>query len=118
MHLNSSHSLQATVVTLAAKLDLDKTIEVGMWWGLVLILLLVGIWLIVIIRSRFRGREDHAATAHLMLSQLGELHREGDLTDDEFRSIKNRLINQIDGEVREGESADKPDSFDNEEKPG
>lgn len=96
----------------AAKTDLDKTIEAGLWWLLVLVLILVGIWVIVMIRSRYRGREDHAATAHLMLSQLGELHREGDLTDDEFRSIKNRLINQIDDEVRE------PKSFDEEKTTG
>ncbi len=96
----------------AAKPDLVKTLEPALWCVLVLALFLLGIWVVALIRSRYRGREDHAATAHLMLSQLGELHREGDLTDDEFRSIKNRLIDEIDGGARE------PDVDGEEEKSG
>ncbi|GAB4152978.1 MAG: hypothetical protein Tsb009_29180 [Planctomycetaceae bacterium] len=75
--------------------DLDAMIEVGLWWLAVIGVLLGGIWLIVLIRTRYWGREDRMASSHQMLTQFGDLHREGDLTDDEYRSIKNRLVTQI-----------------------
>jgi hypothetical protein len=35
-----------------------------------------------------------------LLTQLGEMRREGDITDDEYRSIKGRLIDQLEGPPR------------------
>jgi len=67
--------------------------------GLVLILLLAA-WLIAWIRNRYRGHEDHAAASAQMLLQFRELHREGDLSEEEYRSIKNRLIQTMDGTAR------------------
>lgn len=74
---------------------------VGNWeltaWGAALIaVLFVGVWGVIRIRSWFRDREDSDAGAHEMLIQLRDLHREGGLTDDEFRSIKGQLVEQID----------------------
>lgn len=90
-----------TAVILARKREIEDMLEMALWWALVLTLLLIGIFVVVSIRSRYRGREDHAASAHLMLAQLGDLRREGDLTDDEFRSIKSRLVETINGTVRQ-----------------
>lgn len=56
----------------------------------------VGIAIIVYVRSRYREDSDPAASDHAMLSHLGELHREGDLSEDEFRSIKCLLIDRLD----------------------
>lgn len=61
----------------------------------------VGAMLIVWIRSRYRDREDPAADDHQMLAQVGELHREGDLSEEEYRSIKHRLVERIDRFTRE-----------------
>lgn len=63
----------------------------------VALLLVFGLWLIVWIRDRYRGREDHAASPERMLMQFRELQREGDLSEEEFRSIKGRLAERLGG---------------------
>ena len=88
-------------MTYAAKPDFEQSLELSLWSLAILAILLVGLWAAVLIRTWCRGREDRAAGAHQMLIQIGDLRREGDLTDDEFRSIKGRLIKQIDGAMRE-----------------
>lgn len=65
-----------------------------------LALILFAIWMIVRIRERFRDREDHAATPHQLLMQYREMQREGDLTDEEYRSIKSRLVQQVECSAR------------------
>jgi hypothetical protein len=55
------------------------------------------VWLIFRIRSRYRGHEDPAADEQRMLMQLRDLRRQGDLSDDEYRSIKGRLAKRLDG---------------------
>ncbi len=64
------------------------------------LLIAVAVWLIFRIRARFLDGEDPAATDHVMLSQIAELKREGGLTEEEFRSIKGRLVNRIDTATR------------------
>jgi hypothetical protein len=54
-------------------------------------------WLVLRIRSRYRDNEDPAAVEHQMLMQLRDLRRQGDLSEDEYRSIKGRLIERLDG---------------------
>jgi hypothetical protein len=60
------------------------------------ILITVSIALTLRIRQRFHGNDDPAEVDHQMLLQIKELRREGDLTDEEFRSIKGRLVERID----------------------
>jgi hypothetical protein len=57
-------------------------------------------WLIFRIRARFRDREDSAEDAQQMLLQLGELRREGGLSQEEYRSIKGRLTQRLDDSAR------------------
>ena len=59
------------------------------------VLVTVGIWLIVRVRRRLHSRDDPAAVDHTMLIQMNELHRAGNLSDTEFRSIKGRLIERL-----------------------
>lgn len=65
----------------------------------VLLFALVGalIWAIVWLKARYWGHEDPAAADHQMLTQLGELRRNGDLSEEEYRSIKGRLVERLDG---------------------
>ncbi|MCA9018498.1 MAG: hypothetical protein KDA74_00005 [Planctomycetaceae bacterium] len=56
----------------------------------------IGIVIILRVRTRFRDDSDPAASDRVMLSQLGDLHREGDLTEEEYRSIKGLLIGRLD----------------------
>ena len=61
----------------------------------------VAIWLIFWIRVRFWDHEDPEAVDHQMLSKIGDLRREGDLSEAEYRSIKSRLVERIDNAARQ-----------------
>jgi hypothetical protein len=71
------------------------------WLGLFL-LLAGAAWLIIRIRAQFREREDPAEEGHQMLMQMGELHRQGGLSDEEYRSIKSQLSGPLDHSLRGG----------------
>jgi hypothetical protein len=72
------------------------------WLGL-FVLLAVAAWLVLRIRARFRDREDPTEGGHQMLMQMGELHRRGGLSDQEFRSIKSKLSGPVDQSMRGGD---------------
>ena len=83
----------------------DKLLEDSYLEVFVLIAVIcIGIWLIVWIRTRFRDREDPTETDQQMLIEIRDLHRQGDLSDEEFRSIKGRLVERLDDFMRERES--------------
>jgi hypothetical protein len=69
------------------------------WLGLI-VAVGVAVWLIFRIRAWFRDGEDPAADDHGMLMQITELRRQGGLSDEEFRSIKGRLVRRIDETTR------------------
>lgn len=73
-----------------------KLLNRSLWelFGLVLAILVLA-WLIVQIRSWFTGDDDPAEGDHELLASIRELNREGDLTDDEYRSIKSRLVDRL-----------------------
>ena len=62
-------------------------------------LIVVLIWAVVGVRSRYRDDDDPAATDRSMLLGLGDLHRGGDLSDEEYRSIKKRLVKRIESSM-------------------
>ena len=72
------------------------------WFGL-FALLAVAAWLVLRIRARFRDREDPTEGGHQMLMQMGELHRQGGLSDQEYRSIKSKLSGPVDQSMRGGD---------------
>jgi uncharacterized membrane protein len=59
--------------------------------------ILVLVWLILQLRAWMTADDDPAEGDHELLSSIRELKREGDLTDDEYRSIKSRLIDRLGG---------------------
>lgn len=59
------------------------------------------IWLSFRVRSWLRDDEGPAAGEHRMLSEMSKLHRQGDLSEDEYRFIKGQLVGRIDDAVRE-----------------
>ncbi len=65
--------------------------ETTVFWLVLIAAVIVAAVLIVRIRARYCGREDREANGRLLLMQMGDLHREGELTEEEFRSIKSRL---------------------------
>jgi len=60
----------------------------------------VAILLIHLIRTRYRDNNDPTADETQMLLHVRELRREGDLSEDEYRSIKGRLAKRIDDSMR------------------
>ena len=63
--------------------------------GLV-VALLVLVWLVYRIRTWFGDGEDHTDGDQELLDHLSELHRRGDVSGEEFRSIKGRLTERMD----------------------
>jgi hypothetical protein len=76
--------------------DLLHLLE-GNWWpsAIGLVCLVVLIWVIVRLVTRVNEDADPAAIDREMLSAINELHREGDLTPDEYRSIKGQLVRRL-----------------------
>ena len=57
--------------------------------GILASLLLIGFW----IRARFfENASENSADPEQLLVLYEEMRRQGDLTDEEFRSIKNRIL--------------------------
>ncbi len=69
-------------------------------WILLVVAIAVLIWLVVRIRAWFRDDSGPAATEYEMLMQFKELRREGNLSEEEYRSIKNELTSRINDSAR------------------
>ena len=67
------------------------------WWQFLFAAacLVVLIWSIVRFVSRVHEDLDPAESDQDMLNAISELRREGDLTEDEYRSIKNQLMGRM-----------------------
>ncbi len=67
------------------------------WWQFLFaaVCLVVLIWSIVRFISRVHEDVDPAETDQDMLNSISELRREGDLTEDEYRSIKSQLMGRM-----------------------
>ncbi|QDT97943.1 hypothetical protein [Gimesia aquarii] len=103
--------LNLTLGNLSGKQKLFKELFEGQVLGWILAAFIISflIWLTVRIVGRFRENEDrHVDTSELLL-QFSEMRREGDLTDDEFRSIKKRLTDLPDKGLKENEATDQTD---------
>lgn len=61
------------------------------WWiGLILALLILA-WVVHRVHAWYRGGADPADNGDEIIQQMQESNRRGDLTDEEFRSIKSQL---------------------------
>lgn len=80
--------------------DLDdlfqEFIESGFAIAALVLVIGIGLWVVSWIRSRLADDEDSATEAHRLLSQIADLKEQGDLTEEEYRSIKGRLVERID----------------------
>jgi hypothetical protein len=79
--------------------------SVWQWVGLVCAVVFL-VWVVFYLRARFRNDENPRDVDHEMLIQIRDLHREGRLTETEFRSIKGRLMERLgDGTQVRGDAA-------------
>lgn len=65
------------------------------WIGLAFAIVVL-VWLVVRIRAWIREDADPAEDAQQMLSEIREMYREGDVSQEEYRSIKRRLTERMD----------------------
>lgn len=75
-------------------------------FGVSLICLIMLIWMILQLTTRLTEDTDPAESDRQMLLSIHELHREGDLTTEEFRSLKGQLVQRIAGKPDRSEPAE------------
>ncbi|MCA9027885.1 MAG: hypothetical protein KDA86_21935 [Planctomycetaceae bacterium] len=81
-----------------------KLLDASVWHVIgLLVALVVLVGLIIRVRTLFREDEDSTADDHRLLTQITDLHREGDLTEEEYRSIKGRLVQKLDEQLKNNE---------------
>jgi len=82
---------------LAAEEKFQTVLSESMWtWIGLAFALLVLAWAVQRIRAWYREDDDPAGNAREMLSEIREMYVEGDLSEEEFRSIKGRLKERLD----------------------
>lgn len=82
---------------LAERTDFRELLSVSAWtWIGLIVAILVLAWIVVRVRAWYRDDEDHAENARRLLSEIQEMYDEGELSQEEFRSIKGRLTKQKD----------------------
>ena len=90
---------QSKMLWLCRKTDWMKLLQLPDidWWQLLVAAacLVVVIWAILRLATRINEDVDPAEADREMLQALHDLRREGDLTEDEFRSIKNQIVGRL-----------------------
>lgn len=77
--------------------SLEEFVDQSFWAGIGLVVALLALaWIAHRLRAWYGEDEDRTAANHELLSRLLELRREGDVSEDEYRSIKGRLKGRMD----------------------
>ncbi|MEX0702225.1 MAG: hypothetical protein WD069_09025 [Planctomycetales bacterium] len=79
---------------------LEDFLAAAPWYLALAVAIGILIWISLRIKARFRDGADPAGDPQWMLSHFRELQRQGGLSEEEFRSIKGRLMDRIDGSPR------------------
>jgi len=89
-------------------------IESWVTFAAVLVVLIIFIWVIARLVTRMSEDSDPAETDRQMLTAINDLRRKGDLSQEEFRSIKGQLIDRLheDPKSSASGSSDKEDHAD------
>lgn len=91
-------------------------LPVDSWWffAVVLVLLIFVIWGVARLTTSVTGDIDPAEIDRQMLTAVSELRSQGELTSEEYRSIKSRLVDRLSDQTS---SADSEDSSHNDQQP-
>ena len=75
----------------------EDLVQSSLWWWVgLLFAIVVLVWVALRLRQWFREDSDPADDSRQMLSDIQEMYHEGDLSEQEYRSIKGRLIEGTD----------------------
>jgi uncharacterized membrane protein len=74
-----------------------------LFWLAVIVFLTAGV-VYLIRRMRDTGNEATESSGE-MLTKFRDIHAQGDLSDDEYRTIKSRLATKMQGELKHDEDA-------------
>ncbi len=75
----------------------DPIVQLILWSAIFLVLLAIATYAVLKIRAEAAQSEPPSSE---MLSKFRELHVEGDLSDEEFRTIKTALAEQLQDELK------------------
>ena len=97
--------------------DWDWTLPelpVDSWWffTIVLVLLVVFIWVVARLTTHTTDDIDPAEIDRQMLSAVSELRSQGELTQEEFRSIKSHLVTRLAPKTSSTKPDEQPDKND------
>ncbi|MEO2017000.1 MAG: hypothetical protein ABGZ53_21815 [Fuerstiella sp.] len=83
-------------------------LPVDSWWFFVAVLfvLIFFIWVVARLTAAATDDTDPAVVDRQMLTAVSELRSRGELTQEEFRSIKSRLVVRLADETRSNDSVD------------
>ena len=80
------------ILPLAADQRLEEFLAASAWtWIGLAVAILALAWVAYRVREWYRDDADPAASADQLLSEIQEMYDEGDLSDEEYRSIKRRV---------------------------
>ena len=72
----------------------DRSVEILTWLGILVVVALLIVVVGLIARRLFFGESEEAGHVGFSLSDLRQMHAQGQLTDDEFAAAKARMIAQ------------------------
>ncbi|HEX7376493.1 MAG TPA: hypothetical protein VF278_05240 [Pirellulales bacterium] len=75
----------------------NTTAQVVIWVAIGAILVVVGIYVVAKVRETFSEREP---ATHQLLANFRELHTQGELGDEEYRTIKATLAARLQREIK------------------
>lgn len=76
----------------AKQLTPDEILNTSLGYAALIVAVVVLFGVILWVKSLFQDGNETAEFDHDMLTQIGDLRRQGDLTEEEYRSIKNQLL--------------------------
>jgi uncharacterized membrane protein len=78
--------------------ELQSLTQAALMFALVFVLMAIGI---TVVRRFRREKDDDVAESSEMMTKFRDLHDEGGLSDEEFRTIKSKLAAKLRSEMKE-----------------
>jgi len=77
--------------------NIENFVTENWWWllAVVLVVMVIVIWWIAQVTSSANDHVDPAELDRQMLTAVSDLHSQGELTHEEYRSIKGRLVGRL-----------------------